>query len=139
MNRFEPKRTLRAIVRSWRATGPSTCLPPDAPLWQVDPVVARDIAQWFLAAPARSGERVVTDAYRELQEQNDRQFAELTDPDGALRYTVAWTRQPVPYSDAAELIDAVRTTRQFPEHKAVLLPRRLFRRCRDSGRLSVTS
>lgn len=193
--------------------------PADAPLRLVNPEVAREIAHWFQEAPARGGKPLVANAYRELQEQTDRQFAELTDPDGAFRYTVAWTREPIPYSGAAELIGAVRatgvlevtaarvdrgrlhpgldcavggpydrlravhdlighvmtgygfdrnaeysawlrqrrlyrglarwaaatelhaehsvtwTTRQFPEHKAVLLPRRLFLRCAQPGRV----
>ena len=82
----------------------------EAPLRRVDPGAARDIAQWFLDAPARSGERLVTAAYRELQEQTDRQFAELTRPDRPFGYTVAWTREPVPYSTATELIEAVRVS-----------------------------
>ena len=84
--------------------------PADAPLRLVNPEVAREIAHWFQEAPARGGKPLVANAYRELQEQTDRQFAELTDPDGAFRYTVAWTREPVPYSGAAELIGAVRAT-----------------------------
>ena len=110
MNGFEPVRTLPAIGRGWRAGGPAAAPPPDAPVRRVDPNVAREIAQWFLNAPALDRKRLVTDAYRELQAQTDRQFAELTDPRGAFGYSVAWTRQTAPYADAAELIDAVRTT-----------------------------
>jgi hypothetical protein len=110
MNGFEPVRTLPAIGRGWRAGGPVAAPPPDAPVRRVDPDVAREIAQWFLNAPALDGQRLVTDAYRELQAQTDRRFAELTDPHGAFGYSVAWTRQTAPYADAAELIDAVRTT-----------------------------
>jgi hypothetical protein len=207
---------LHALGRGRRAGRPGTDTRLEAPLRRVDPGAARDIAQWFLDAPARSGERLVTAAYRELQEQTDRQFAELTRPGGPFGYTVAWTREPVPYSTATELIEAVRvsgvlevtaarvdrhrphpaldcavggpydrfravhdilghvmtgygfdrnaeysawlrqsklfsglarwaaatelhaehsvtwTTRQFPEHKAVLLPRRLLRRSSSS-------
>ena len=217
MNRMGPARTLPAVGRGRPAGGPGTATQPDAPLRRVDPDVARNIAQWFIDAPAMGCERLVTAAYRELQVQTDRQFAELTEPGGAFGYTVAWTRQPAPYSTAAELIEAVRrtgvlavtaarvdrdrlhpgldcavggpydrlravhdivghvmtgygfdrdaeysawlrqselyyglarwaaatelhaehsvtwTTRQFPEHKAVLLPQRLLRRSRSSG------
>jgi hypothetical protein len=76
----------------------------------VDQGAARDIARWFLDAPAATGERLVSAAYRELQVQTDRQFAELTEPDGPFGYTVAWTREGAPYSSAAELIEAVRVT-----------------------------
>ena len=217
MNRIRPARTLPAVGRGRRAGRPGTATQPDAPLRRVDPDVARNIAQWFIDAPAMGRERLVTAAYRELQVQTDRQFAELTEPGGAFGYIVAWTRQHVPYCTAAELIEAVRTTgvlevtaarvdrdrphpgldcavggpcdrlravhdivghvmtgygfdrdaeysawlrqskryyglarwaaatelhaehsvtwttRQFPEHKAVLLPRRLLRRSRSSG------
>lgn len=96
-----------------RGTGPAR--PPraigrDAPLRRVNPDAARAIAQWYLGAPARGGERLVTAAYRELQLQTDRQFAELTEPDGPFGYAVVWTRQLVPYATATELIEAVRAT-----------------------------
>jgi hypothetical protein len=87
-----------------------TATQPDAPLRRVDPDVARDIAAWFIDAPAVGRERLVAAAYRDLQAQTDRQFAELTKQGGAFGYTVAWTRQPAPYSTAAELIEAVRAT-----------------------------
>jgi hypothetical protein len=223
MNRIGPARALHAGGEGRRAGRPGTAAQPDAPLRQVDPDVARDIAQWFTDAPAMGRDRLVTAAYRELQVQTDRQFAELTEPDGAFGYTVGWTRQPAPYSTAAELIEAVRTTgvlevtaaridrdrlhpgldcgfgghydrlravhdivghvmtgygfdrdgeysawlrqsklyrglarwaaatelhaehsvtwttRQFPEHKAILLPRRLLRRSRSSGEKAARS
>jgi hypothetical protein len=210
-------RLLRAIGQGRRAGRPGTATRLDAPLRRVDPDAAHDIAQWFQSAPARGGEQLITAAYRELQVQTDRQFAELTSPDGPFGYTVAWTSEPTPYSSATELIEAVRatgvlevtaarvdrdrlhpaldcaaggaydrfravhdiighvmtgyvfdrnaeysawlwqtglyhglarwaaatelhaehsvtwTTRQFPEHKAVLLPRRLLRRSRSSS------
>jgi MFS family permease/nucleotide-binding universal stress UspA family protein len=85
-------------------------IPTDAPPGRVDPGVARDIAQWFTDAPVMRCGRLVTAAYRELQVQTDRQFAELTKPGGTFGYTVAWTRRPAPYSTAAELIEAVRAT-----------------------------
>jgi hypothetical protein len=110
MNGFEPGRTLIAIGRDCRPGGPAAAPPPDAPLRRVDPGVAREIAQWFLDAPALGGERLVADAYGELQAQTDRLFAELTDPHGAFGYSVAWTRRTAPYASAPELIDAVRTT-----------------------------
>ena len=218
MNGTGQARVQRAIGRGRPAGRPGTATRLDAPLRRVDRDAARDIAQWFLAAPALGGDRLVAAAYRDLQEQTDRQFAELTEPDGPFGYTVAWTREPVPYSTATELIEAVRatgvlevtaarvdrdrlhpgldcavagpydrlravhdivghvmtgycfdrdaeysawlwqtglyyglarwaaatelhaehsvtwTTRQFPEHKAVLLPRRLLRRSSSSGR-----
>jgi hypothetical protein len=223
MNRIGPARALYALGKGRRAGRPGTAAQPDAPLRQVDPGVASDIAQWFTDAPAMGRERLVTAAYRELQVQTDRQFAELTEPDGAFGYIVGWTRQPAPYSTAAELIEAVRTTgvlevtaarvdrdrlhpgldcgfggpydrlravhdivghvmtgygfdrdaeysawlrqsklycglarwaaatelhaehsvtwttRQFPEHKAVLLPQRLLRRSRSSGEKAARS
>ena len=223
MNRIGPARALNAVGKGRRAGRPGTAAQSDAPLRQGDPDVARNIAQWFTDAPAMGRERLVTAAYRELQVQTDRQFAELTEPDGAFGYTVGWTRQPAPYSTAAELIEAVRTTgvlevtaarvdrdrlhpgldcgfggpydrlravhdivghvmtgygfdrdaeysawlrqsklyrglarwaaatelhaehsvtwttRQFPEHKAVLLPQRLLRRSRSSGEKAARS
>jgi hypothetical protein len=72
--------------------------------------VAGDIAQWFMDAPAMGRGRLVTAAYRDLQMQTDRQFAELIEPGGAFGFTVVWTGQSVPYSTARELIEAVRTT-----------------------------
>jgi hypothetical protein len=110
MNGKGPARPLRAIGRGVRAGRPGTTTHLDAPLRRVDPDVARDIAQRFLDAPALSGERLVTAAYQELQVQTDRQFAELTEPDGPFGYTVAWTKQPDPYSTDTELIEAVRAT-----------------------------
>jgi hypothetical protein len=110
MNRIGPVRALHALGRVRQAGRPGTATQPDAPLRRVDPDVASSIAQWFIDAPARDRERLVTAAYRELQVQTDRQFAELTEPGGAFGYTVAWTRRPTPYSTAAELIEAVRTT-----------------------------
>jgi hypothetical protein len=100
----------RATGRGRRAGRPATAARLGGPLRRVDPGAARDIAQWFLDAPALSGARLVTAAYRELQAQTDRQFAELTRPDGRFGYAVAWTREPAPYSTAAELIEAARTT-----------------------------
>jgi hypothetical protein len=82
----------------------------DAPLRRVSPHAARDIALWFLDAPALDRDRLVAAAYEELQVQTDRQFAELTRPDGPFGYTVAWTTRPAPYSTAPELIEAVRAT-----------------------------
>lgn len=110
MNSSGPALALPAAGRGRRADNSATAAQPDAPLRQVDPDVARDVAQWFMDAPANGRERLVTAAYRELQAQTDRQFAELTKPGGEFGYTVAWTAQPVPYSTAAELIGAVRTT-----------------------------
>ncbi len=110
MNRIGPAGAMHAVGRGRRAGRPGTAMQPDAPLRRVDPDVARNVAQWFIDAPAMGRERLVTAAYRELQAQTDRQFAELTEPGEAFGYTVAWTRQPAPYSTAAELIEAVRTT-----------------------------
>jgi hypothetical protein len=109
MNEVEP-RPLREIRRDLRAGRPGTATQLDAPLRQVDPGVAHNIAQWFLDAPALGGGRLVPTAYQELQVQTDRQFAELTAPDGPFGYTVAWTREPLPYSTATELIQSVRAT-----------------------------
>jgi hypothetical protein len=94
----------------WRARRPGTAAQRDAPLRRVDPDVARDIARWFLGAPAQGGARLAATAYQELQEQTDRQFAALTKPDGAYGYAVVWTKLPDPYSTEVELIEAVRTT-----------------------------
>jgi hypothetical protein len=93
-----------------RCMGVGPCRYSRQQLRRVRPDVAHDIAQWFLAAPALGRDPLVSAAYRELQVQTDRQFARLTDPDGPFGYTVVWTKQPVPYSTATELIDAVRTT-----------------------------
>jgi hypothetical protein len=110
MNGIGPARPQRATGRGRRAGRPGTATHLDRPLRRVDPGVARDIAQWFLDAPALGGERLVTAAYRELQAQTDRQFAELTAPDGPFGYTVVWTGHRAPYSAAAELVEAVRAT-----------------------------
>jgi len=110
MNGIGPARSPQAIRRGQRAGRPGAATQLDAPLRRVDPGVAHDIAQWFLNASTRGGERLVTAAYQELQVQTDRQFAELTEPDGPFGYTVVWTREPVPYSTATELIEAVRAT-----------------------------
>jgi hypothetical protein len=110
MNGTGQAHVLRAIGRGRPAGRPGTATRLDAPLRRVNRDAARDIAQWFLAAPALAGDRLVTAAYGDLQEQTDRQFAELTEPDGPFGYTVAWTREPVPYSTATELIEAVRAT-----------------------------
>jgi hypothetical protein len=105
MNHIGPEPALRAGRRGRRAAKQAA-----APLRQVDPDAARKVAQWFMDAPAMGRDRLVTAAYRELQLQTDRQFAELTESGGAFGYAVAWTRQPAPYSSAGELIEAVRTT-----------------------------
>jgi hypothetical protein len=99
-----------APARGRGAGRPETAAQLAAPRRRVNPDVARDIAQWFLDAPALAGKRLVTAACRELQIQTDRQFAVLTESDGPFGYTVAWTRQPVPYATATELIEAVRVT-----------------------------
>ena len=108
MNDVKP-RASRETGRNQRAGRPGTATRVDAPLRRVNPGVARDIAQWFLDAPALGG-RLAAAAYRELQVQTDRQFTQLTRPDGPFGYTVAWTREPVPYSTATELIGSVRAT-----------------------------
>jgi hypothetical protein len=110
MNRIGPEPAPHTRRRGRRAGRPGTATQADAPLRQVDPDAARNIAQWFVDAPAMGRDRLVAAAYRELQVQTDRQFEELTKPGGVFGYAVAWTRQPVPYSTAAELIEAVRTT-----------------------------
>ena len=110
MSRIGAGHARPAVGRGRRADGSETATQGDAPLRRVDPEAARNIAQWFVDAPAIAPERLVTAAYRELQVQTDRQFAALTEPAGAFGYIVAWTRQPAPYSTAAELIGAVRAT-----------------------------
>ena len=107
MKQIGPAPTIGNVRRAGR---PGTAGQLDAPQRRVDPDVARNIAQWFMDAQPRGRDQLVTAAYRELQVQTDRQFAELTEPDGACGYTVAWTRQAVPYATATELIEAVRTT-----------------------------
>ncbi|MGX7680296.1 hypothetical protein ACSMXN_15490 [Jatrophihabitans sp. DSM 45814] len=93
-----------------RARGPGAGAHLALSMRRVKPDVARDIAQWFLAAPALGNDSLVSAAYRDLQLQTDRQFAQLTDPDGPFGYTVSWTKHPTPYSTATELIGAVRAT-----------------------------
>jgi hypothetical protein len=110
MSRIGAGRARHAVGRGRRADRPEAAAQPDAPLRRVDPDVAGNIARWFIDAPAMAPEVLVAAAYRELQVQTDRQFAALTEPAGAFGYTVAWTRQPAPYSTAAELIGAVRAT-----------------------------
>jgi hypothetical protein len=110
MNGIGSARPLRAIGQGRQAGRRGTVTHLDAPLRRVDPDVAHDIARRFLDAPALGGERLVSAAYRELQIQTDRQFAELTEPDGLFGYTVVWTKLPDPYSTETELIEAVRAT-----------------------------
>jgi hypothetical protein len=110
MNGIGTARPLRPIRRHRRADRRGTATHVNAPLRRVNPVVARDIAQQFLDAPALAGKSLVAAAYRELQEQTDRQFAELTSSAGPFGYTVVWTKLPDPYSTDAELIEAVRAT-----------------------------
>jgi hypothetical protein len=110
MNGIGPALAPRAAEGGRRPGGPGTATQRDEPLRRVDPDVAGDIAQWFMDAPAMDSARLVTAAYRDLQRQTDRQFAALSEPGGAFGYTVAWTKQSVPYSTAGELIEAVRAT-----------------------------
>jgi hypothetical protein len=47
---------------------------------QVDPSTARDVADCFAAARTRTTDPLIAAAYRQLEIQTDRQYAELTDP-----------------------------------------------------------
>ena len=55
-----------------------TAAQPDAPLRRVDPDVARDIAAWFIDAPAVGRERLAAAAYRDLHAQTDRAPAQVS-------------------------------------------------------------
>jgi hypothetical protein len=110
MNGIRPVLAPHAAAEGRRPGGAGAAAQPDEPLRRVDPDVASDIAQWFMDAPAMGRGRLVTAAYRDLQRQTDRQFAELIEPGGAFGWTVVWTKQSVPYSTAGELIGAVRAT-----------------------------
>jgi hypothetical protein len=70
----------------------------------------RQVAERFLAAPTKRN-HLVELAYRELQQQTDRQFAALTDSRGPYRFIVVSTRDTTPYADADELIESVHSTR----------------------------
>ena len=48
----------------------------------VDPVIAREVADAFAAAPSRPRKAIVALAYAQLQAQSDELFAALTDPGG---------------------------------------------------------
>jgi hypothetical protein len=110
MNGIGPAQPLRATGRHQPASRPRTATHVNAPLRRVNTDVARDIAERFLDAPALAGKSLVAAAYQELQEQTDRQFAELTRPAGPFGYTVVWTELPDPYSSDTELIEAVRAS-----------------------------
>jgi hypothetical protein len=92
-----------------RPADPRPADPRPAPR-RVDPGETRTVAECFLAARTRT-DRLVALAYRQLERQTDRQFAALTDPNGAYRIRVAGTSEATPYGDAGELIAAVLATR----------------------------
>jgi hypothetical protein len=77
---------------------------------QVDPSTARDVADCFAAARTRTTDPLIAAAYRQLEIQTDRQYAELTDPRGPHKVMVVRTRLREPYATDTELIEAVRTT-----------------------------
>lgn len=77
---------------------------------RADPEETESVGEGFTAART-SADPLVALAYRQLEEQTDRQFAALTDRQGPYRLTVVATRQITPYHDAGELIASVRATR----------------------------
>jgi hypothetical protein len=76
----------------------------------VDPSTTAEVARCFLDAPTTI-RPLVAEAYRQLVEQTNRQYALLTDSRGPYRLRVVDTRQATPYTGAGELIAAVRSTR----------------------------
>ena len=70
----------------------------------------QEIAECFIAARTRA-DSLAALAYQQLEEQPDRQFTALTDPQGPYRITVVGTGQATPYRDADELIASVFATR----------------------------
>lgn len=70
----------------------------------------QEIAECFIAARTRA-DSLVARAYQQLEEQPDRQFTPLTDPQGPYRITVVGTGQATPCRDADELIASVFATR----------------------------
>ena len=80
-------------------------------LHRAEPGVTQLAGEWFTAARTRTTDPLVRLAYRQLEEQTDRQYAALTDPGGAYRLSVVATRQITPYDNAAELIASVLATR----------------------------
>jgi hypothetical protein len=83
---------------------------PAPALRHVEPSETQAVADCFTSART-SADPLVVSAYQQLESQTDRQFAALTDPQGPYRITVVGTSQATPYSDAAELIASVLTSR----------------------------
>jgi hypothetical protein len=79
-------------------------------LRRVDPGETRLAGEAFLGAPT-TVDGLVGRAYRELEEQTDRQFAVLTHPGGPYRIRVVGTREVSPYCGAEELFASVLATR----------------------------
>jgi hypothetical protein len=86
---------------------PARCRP--APR-HVHPSETEAIAQCFISARTRA-DPLVALAYQQLEAQTDRQFRALTDPHGRYRITVVGTGELTPYSDAAQLIASVLSSR----------------------------
>lgn len=78
---------------------------------QVDPEVARDVAGSFIAARSTRRDPTVCAAYRQLEQQSDRSFAELTRPANPRRVRVVFTCTRMPYESDREMIAAVRAER----------------------------
>jgi hypothetical protein len=68
------------------------------------------IAECFISART-TADSFVSLAYQHLEMQTNRQFAALTNPQGAYRITVVGTGQVTPYRDAGELTASVLATR----------------------------
>ena len=76
----------------------------------VDPGETQAIADSFITARTMA-DPLVALAYRQLEAQTDRQFAQLTDPRGPYRLKVVGTREITPYAGAGELIASVLSSR----------------------------
>lgn len=73
---------------------------------RVDPALAREVAAAYLDAPARP-DPLTAAAYARLVTESDGFFASLTSPDQPAPVHVVFSRCPVPYRDAGELIASV--------------------------------
>jgi hypothetical protein len=80
---------------------------------RVDPDLAGEVADYFLAARNNDTDSTVHAAYDQLERQSDAIFARLTDPDHPFHrgFRVEFTRNESPYDSDDELVGAVRTQR----------------------------
>jgi hypothetical protein len=78
---------------------------------RVDPDLAHEVADSFIAARSTRRDATVCTAYRQLEQQSDRAFAALTRPPNPSRVRVVFTCTRAPYGSDREMIDAVRAER----------------------------